>query len=583
MRRVVLTALLASLILQVLLHFLPSPRATADPVGAGASVAQAAGTLPPPPPGWPTTLHIGMSDAPNGAAAMRGVAPMGFRYQYLAGGANTTNNWAGWNPDGAFVTYYVNDSIAQGITPVFTYYMIRQSAPGDAMGEVDGVGANLRNADTMRAYFANLKLFFQRAGAHASTRIVLHVEPDMWGYAQQWATGDAAATVPAKVAATGVADLAGLPDTVAGLAQAVVRLRNQYAPNVQLGYHLSVWGTGTDILYADPSDAQVDVLAARSAAFYHSFGAPFDLVFAEFSDRDARFKQYVYHDGGASWWDDGDFERNARFIGGVVALTGKRVVFWQIPYGNTRMRAMNNTWNHYQDNKVERLLDDPSRALLRRYADAGVLAFLFGAGAFGATCACDANGDGVTNPLPINGNEGMSFNADDDGGFFRQRAAAYYAAGALPLPAAGVTPPVPPTPPTPPVPPTPPAPTPSPTPTPPPAPPVTSCSPRPTFSVRATPAGRGELRVTVTAGTPAGATGNTVRAVRLGTPTNARVELAGRGLVTDGQLVQLAAGVREATLLVRRATPGSATTVPLSLTDDCGEWQTFVGGGPAAF
>ena len=50
------------------------------------------------------------------------------------------------------------------------------------------------------------------------------------------------------------------------------------------------------------------------------------------------------------------------------------------------------------------------------------------------TCACDANRDGVTNPPPINGNDRLSLNADDDGGFFRDRAAHYYATGAMALP-----------------------------------------------------------------------------------------------------------------------------------------------------
>jgi hypothetical protein len=64
---------------------------------------------------------------------------------------------------------------------------------------------------------------------------------------------------------------------------------------------------------------------------------------------------------------------------------------------------------------------------------AGVVAFLFGRGADGATCACDAEGDGVTNPSPINGNDGWSVSADDDGGFFRARAARYYEQGAVAL------------------------------------------------------------------------------------------------------------------------------------------------------
>ena len=42
---------------------------------------------------------------------MRATAPYGFRYQYLAGGVNTGNGWATWNPDGAFATYYIRESV----------------------------------------------------------------------------------------------------------------------------------------------------------------------------------------------------------------------------------------------------------------------------------------------------------------------------------------------------------------------------------------------------------------------------------------------------------------------------------------
>src|SRR5207248_11330526 len=105
-----------------------------------------------------------------------------------------------------------------------------------------------------------------------------------------------------------------------------------------------------------------------------------------------------------------------------------------IPYGNTKMRAVNNTWHHYQDNKVDWLLDDSSGAHLNEYVQAGVAAFLFGGGADGTTDASDVAMDGVTNPEPINGNTGRSLSADDDGGFFRQKAREYYAAGPLPLP-----------------------------------------------------------------------------------------------------------------------------------------------------
>ena len=304
---------------------------------------------------------------------------------------------------------------------------------------------NLNNTATMTALYNDLKLFFQKAGAFPGTPVVLHVEPDFWGYMEQRSTGDNATTVSAKVSETGIPQLAGLPSNVAGFARAVVKLRDTYAPNVILGYHVSVWGTNFDIALSNPSDAMVDTLASRAAAFYNSLGANFDIAFAEFSDRDSGFYQYVYGDSGRSWWDAEDFRRNVRFLAGFSAATHKRIVMWQIPLGNTRMRAENNTNDHYQDNRPEWLLDEPARTHLTAYRDAGVVAFLFGRGAGGPTCACDDNGDGVTNPAPINGNTMASemaaagtppaqvtrgstptlvtpYAADDDGGFFRWKA-----------------------------------------------------------------------------------------------------------------------------------------------------------------
>ena len=295
---------------------------------------------------------------------------------------------------------------------------------------------NLQNTATMTAWFNDVKLFMQRAGAFQS-KVVFHVEPDMWGYMQQRSTGDNATTVPAKVAATGLTELSGLPNTAAGVAQGVLRLRALYAPNVDVAYHLSVWGTNFDIIYGDWTDAQLDNLGNRAAAFYNSLGANFDIVFTDQLDRDAGFKQYI--DGNPNaWYDANDYYKSTRFLGRFSQAANERLVIWQLPLGNTKMRAQNNTWGHYQDNHVEWWFDEPARTHLQAFVDAGVVAFLFGGGASGTTCACDAMGDGVTNPAPINGNTLMSLSADDDGGFFDQKAAAYYAAGAMPLPGGAV-------------------------------------------------------------------------------------------------------------------------------------------------
>jgi hypothetical protein len=302
------------------------------------------------------------------------------------------------------------------MTPVFSYYMIRQSLPGrDDGDEPRAVLSNLRNDSTMHAWLDDVRLFMKRAGGFPKATIVLQVEPDMWGYGEQAAKGDDAATVP--VARVG---------NLAALARAVVKMRDQLAPNVLLAYHASGWGTGVDLTTGDPSDKRTDGLAAKAARFYLSLKARFDVTFTDWSDRDSAFKRAIYGAGQEAWWTGADFRRSVRFIRGYTKAAGQRVVVWQIPLGNTIMRAMNDSWGHYQDNHVQWLLGDRGHDHLVTLAGAGAIAFLFGGGADGTTCACDGRGDGVTNPAPIDGNTRSSYSADDDGGYFRHQARAYY-------------------------------------------------------------------------------------------------------------------------------------------------------------
>jgi hypothetical protein len=387
---------------------------------------------------WPsTTLQIGLDDEEGGAAALRASAPFGLRYHYLAGGVNTGSSWQSWaTGGGSFVTNFIDDSVANGVIPVFSYYELRQSQPGAGQGdEQTAVLANLANASTMRAWFEDLKVFFQRAG-ETGQPVVLQLEPDLWGYVQVQG-GDDASSVPARVAATGMDELEGLPDTAAGVAQGVARLRDAYAPQVRLGYPMSIWGTGKDIAVSDEGDDAIDALSARSTRFYRSLKTPFDVLFTEVADRDAGYA--VKRDGRSAsdaWWDDDDWHRFARYVGNVHADTGLPVAVWQIPLGNTLYRAMNDTPHHYADNRVQWLLGGSDRTHLQGLMSSGVVALLFGSGQSDGTCACDAAGDGVTNPPPDGSARRDSIDADDDGGYFRSRVRAYYAAGALALPAA---------------------------------------------------------------------------------------------------------------------------------------------------
>ena len=279
-------------------------------IGALAVPAAACAKLPPLPRHWPKRLQLGLTDGPGGAAALRRSVPFGFRYQYLAGGVNTGQGWATWNDGGTFVDRYVRESAKAHVIPVFSYYMIRQSLPGANDGdEPHAVLSNLRNKSTMRAWFADVSLFMQRAGRFPKTRVVLQVEPDMWGYGEQAASGDRARTVPVAVASSGAGAGARLPDDMRGLARAVVRLRNRMAPNVILAYHASDWGTQVDLSLNNPSMSESEHLGDRAGRFYRSLGAAFDVTFTDWSDRDVGFKRAILGAGSDAWWDSTDRAR----------------------------------------------------------------------------------------------------------------------------------------------------------------------------------------------------------------------------------------------------------------------------------
>jgi hypothetical protein len=325
--------------------------------------------LPGLPHGWPKTLQLGLTEQPGKHAPVH----LGFRYQYLAGG------WQTWNPNGTFASLYVHDSWQHSEIPVLTYYTVLQSAPSLGDEAATDLG-HLRDPQLMEAYWNDVRLLFERV--KGTKTVVVHVEPDLWGYLEQ-----------ANATALGAA-----------FAQKWVTLRNQLAPNVLLAYHMSGWGTKHDIVYEDPSDATVRAYAMQSAAFYKSLHARFDLSFEDFSDRDAGF--YDKQQGNPNtWFTPADFHRHLLYGGTFVQKTGLRMVAWQIPLGNT---SLNDTWTHYRDNRVQWLLGAGNTAHLRAYANAGYIGFMFGGGAEGTT------------------------SADTDGGYFYKRVKAYSAPLKLP-------------------------------------------------------------------------------------------------------------------------------------------------------
>ena len=410
-------------------------------VAAGSYRASRAAALP------QDRLHFGLSNQPTDLGWMTGSGvPWRYRYQYLAGGVNTGTGWETWNsPAGAFATNYMNASSGAGYIPVFSYYELLQSTPSTGANESDRDYGNLNNASTMAAYYANFKLLMQTAGSFGKP-VVVHVEPDLWGYLEQRAAGGDASTVGASVAGSGFAEAAGLPNTVQGFAWALLKLRDTYGPNAILAIHASAWGSGIDIATSTSASVNAVTEADKTAAFLNSagitsnpYGTTWDLVFNDVDDHDAGWWEQQGADNAnfTHWWDPSNtkfpnFSRYLAWVGELHAKTARPQVVWQVPVGNQYFLTMNNTCGHYQDNVAPYFIAHAGDLF-----NAGLVAVMFGPGNSCQTSNDDARQDGITNnggvaTTDVLGgcsacNTHQSAWADDDGGYLRIFVGNYYA------------------------------------------------------------------------------------------------------------------------------------------------------------
>src|SRR6202000_915529 len=121
--------------------------------------------------GWPHHLLLGVSDSPGDASHLAQVGRVDARYQYLSGGVNTGHGWSDWNPNGTFASMYVEEAIAAHQIPVSTYCQLLQSSPASGSSEQQKDLSNLRNAATMRAYWADYELLLRRVASSAGEHL----------------------------------------------------------------------------------------------------------------------------------------------------------------------------------------------------------------------------------------------------------------------------------------------------------------------------------------------------------------------------------------------------------------------------
>ncbi len=92
----------------------------------------------------------------------------------------------------------------------------------------------------------------------------------------------------------------------------------------------------------------------------------------------------------------------------------------------------------------------------------------------------------------------------------------------------------------------------------------------------------GTFRVTVTAGSAAQGT-NRLQQLRFGNGTNAIIDTGTQAASSGNFTYSLPSATTEMTFTVKRQSNGAPVTVPLTVVDSCGEWNTLVGGGNGAF
>jgi hypothetical protein len=415
--------------------------------------------------------------------------PTDICYAYLEPG------WAG-----SYVSAIMAESQGATKTPHFTYAESQSASD-----------SYFNNSTDMAAYYPNFRTLLEDIQTYATAHppptgtatAIIDLEPDSFGYLQNYCNCTTASSVPASVASSGFTDtnipsFGSLPNTVAGLLQAYVLLRNAYAPNVILAYHVMPW-TGGSGGTADNYDAVTKPQAATAAgthiaqflnSAFSGTGLGIDSFVVDVSDADSAYNSAVCGDASniRLWWgisNNGEvgtagvnnFTALATFVSAFSYTSGLKGWAWQVPVGNTVMKAMDNDGNtnasgvcaatpgtcrggHYQDDRVQYWVQS-GNPNLSQLISAGLLGLEFSSpgqypglgqcggtnNLYGSTAITNFTGNNTGspyNPAPIgisdsnaNGtfpgnttNNGTATVNDDDGGFLRQQLTGYYGGGA---------------------------------------------------------------------------------------------------------------------------------------------------------
>src|SRR5262249_6729620 len=117
-----------------------------------------------------------------------------------------------------------------------------------------GILTEIQNATWTKEYFTEWKALMQRAKKFGKPVIIV-LEGDSFGFLENLTKNDP--TVSAAVESTGLPELAGLPNTVAGFGLAYLAIRKSVgAYNVAIGPDTPYYAAMGDIMNFPPSDTE---------------------------------------------------------------------------------------------------------------------------------------------------------------------------------------------------------------------------------------------------------------------------------------------------------------------------------------
>jgi hypothetical protein len=354
-------------------------------------------------PGLPKHLLVGWGANYDDTWAKTSATKVDVQWMYFAGQAGNDwyNDFTFGPADGSFLDTVLTTVDGYGFIPGIHLYNI---GFGHDTGD-PGLLTEVQTTSFMKSYFAEFKVFMQKAKNFGKPVIVV-IEGDAFGMLSLLTSGNP--NTMAAVANTGMPELAGLPNTIAGIGLAYLAIKKSVgATNVYMGPDTPYYAAQGDILNFPPSDT--DPLQSHVDYLYSFFG-PFGMGtnqtgtvfdFSAGCPRAADQDDYTQmaspgFDGRDAWSTSDTASANSpsitrywNFLQLYHQKSGRPWVLHQVPIGNSQ--HLDTNWNMnqarsgYKDILVEYLFqyESPASPAIRtkhlgNFANAGVIGMLFG-------------------------------------------------------------------------------------------------------------------------------------------------------------------------------------------------------------